>query len=361
MSGGRFLVTGARGFIGSWVTKHLLGRGFEVTGFDIDDRSDRMSLILSPEEMQTVHFVRGDVNDLAFLVKVIRERSISHVIHTAGLQTPDCRQRPIVGATVNVVGTLTVFEAARACRDQVACVAYASSGAVLGTDVPGAPRPFLDETPRSPQTLYGVFKTANEQCARLYWQDEGIRSVGLRPPVVYGVGRDRGLTAGTTLAIVAALLRKPCEIGFSGPANVEYVEDVARCFADCALRAPAGAPACNMLGEVLTVEDMIGVIEEMFPSARGTITCLPVKNKMVNDVTDAGLQALIGPFRPLSYREGAIRTVEHFRRLMEAGRLLSGTVDTENNQSIMQVFSAERGASTASGMTFVESKAEGTA
>jgi nucleoside-diphosphate-sugar epimerase len=85
-----------------------------------------------------------------------------------------------------------------------------------------------------------VFKTANEQRARVYWQDEGIRSVGLRPPVGCGVGRDKGLTAGTTLAIQAALLGRPCEIGFSGPANVEYVEDVAACFVASALQAPRG-------------------------------------------------------------------------------------------------------------------------
>jgi hypothetical protein len=75
-----------------------------------------------------------------------------------------------------------------------------------------------------------------------------------------------------------------------------------------------------MRGEVLTVEDMIGVIEELFPSARGMITCRQLLNRMANHVSDAGLQALIGPFRPVTYREGAARTAEHFRSL-SAGRL----------------------------------------
>jgi len=60
---------------------------------------------------------------------------------------------------------------------------------------------------------------------------------------------------------------------------------------------------------------MIAVIEEMFPSAKGMITCRPSRNRMANDVLDAGLQALIGPFRPLSYREGARKTAELFRSL----------------------------------------------
>ncbi|OHD73551.1 MAG: hypothetical protein A2177_12145 [Spirochaetes bacterium RBG_13_68_11] len=320
MSSSQFLVTGARGFIGSWVTKHLLDRGFGVTAFDVDNRSARLSFLLSQAGLKKIHFVRGDVNDLGLVTKVLREGSISHVIHTAGLQTPDCRDRPIVGATVNVLGTLTVFEAVKVCKDKVRCVVYASSGAVLGTDDQSVSHPLPDEAPRCPQTLYGVFKTANEECARIYWQDEGVRSVGLRPPVVYGVGRDQGLTAGTTLAIKAALLGEACEIGFSGPANVEHVEDVARCFVDCALKAPEGAPVYNMRGEVLTVEDMIGMIEEMFPSARGMITCMPSRNRMANDVSDAGLQALIGPFRPRGYREGARRTAELFRSLLSADR-----------------------------------------
>jgi nucleoside-diphosphate-sugar epimerase len=309
----RFLVTGARGFIGSWVTKQLVDRGFPVTALDLDDRSDRLSLLLGPDGLARIRSVLGDINAPGLVEKTIREGSISHVIHTAGLQTPECRERAIAGATVNVLGTLAVFEAARAYRDQVSCVVYASSGAVLGAEDPAA-CPVPDAEPLNPRTLYGTFKAANELCARVYWQDEGIRSVGLRPPVVYGFGRDRGLTAGTTLAIRAAMLGQACEIAFSGPANVEYVEDVARCFVDCALKSPDGASTFNMCGEVLTVADMIRVIEEMFPAARGTITSLRSPLRMVNEVSDAGLQALVGPFRPVCYREGARKTADLFRR-----------------------------------------------
>jgi UDP-glucuronate 4-epimerase len=321
MNSNRFLVTGARGFIGSWVVRNLVDRELDITAFDIDERSDRLALLLAPDELKRISFVRGDVNDLGLLTSVLREGSITHVIHTAGLQTPDCRAQPIAGAMVNVLGALTVFEAVKACKDQVSCVAYASSGAVLGADDSAIASLLPDGALRNPETLYGVFKTANEQCARIYWQDERIHSVGLRPPVVYGVGRDKGLTAGTTLAIRAAMLGQAFEIGFSGPANVEYVEDVAMCFVASALKAPEGAPVYNMLGEVLTVEDMIGVIEEMFPSSRGDITCVQSRNRMANDVSDAGLQALIGPFHPLTYREGAAKTAELFRSLAVAGRL----------------------------------------
>ncbi len=321
MSQQSFLVTGAQGCIGSWVIKNLLERGHDVTAFDIDDRSVRLSLLLAPEQLEKIHFVRGDINHLELIKEWIDQRSISHIIHLAGLMTPDCKASPILGATVNVLGTLTIFEAARAYKGQVRCVAYASSGAVMGLDEQYDSLPVKDGAPRIPATLYGVFKTTSEDCARIYWQDEGVRTVGLRPPVVYGPGRDRGLTAGVTLAIKAALLGEDYEIGFGGPANMEFVDDVAKGFVLCALKEPEGAPAFNMLGEVLEVEEMIPIINGLFSSSRSKITCLPKRNAMVNLVDDSGIQALIGPFSRTSFREGAGLTADFFRRLFKEGRL----------------------------------------
>jgi len=321
MGGNCFLVTGAQGFIGSWVIKNLLDLEHEVIAFDVHTRPVRLSLLLTPQRLKDIHFVRGDINNLGQIKKLLEKRVVTHVIHLAGLQTPECRAKPILGAEINVVGTVTLFEAIRAYKDQIKCVVYASSGAVLGTDEDYGSHPIEDNAPRIPGTLYGVFKVTNEECARIYWQDEGIRSVGLRPPVVYGVGRDRGLTAGTTLAIKAAMLGQPYEIGFGGLANIEYADDVANSFIACALKAPEGAPAYNMLGDVLDVDDMIGVIEDIFPLSKGKITCAKRRNVMANDVTDTGLQALIGPFHPLSYEEGAKRTANLFRTLLGEGRL----------------------------------------
>ena len=316
-----FLVTGAQGCIGSWVIKNLLERGHDVTAFDLDDRPVRISLLLTPEQLHKVHFVSGDINNFELIRGLIDQRSITHVIHLAGLMTPDCKANPVLGATVNILGALTIFEAVKACKEQIRCVAYASSGAVMGLDGQYDSHPIKDDASRIPSTLYGVFKTTTEDCARIYWQDEGIRSVGLRPPVVYGPGRDRGLTAGVTLAIKAALLGQACEIGFGGPANMAFVDDVARGFVLCALKEPDGAPAFNMLGEVLDVAQMIRMIEELFPAVRGVITCLETRNAMVNLVDDSGIQTLIGPFPRTSFREGVARTVDFFRNLLAKGRL----------------------------------------
>lgn len=309
-----FLVTGAQGFIGSWVIKSLVADRKDIIALDVDDRQVRISLLLDREQMRRIRFVCGDVTNLDLVKNLIKKQNVSHVIHLAGLQTPDCKAKPILGATVNVVGFLTIFEAVKACGDQVRCIVYASSGSVLASDAQYS-HPIGDQAERIPGTLYGVFKSTNEECARIYWQEEGIRSVGLRPPVVYGIGRDRGFTAGTTLAIKAAMLGQRYEIGFGGEANVEYAEDVARCFVACALEAPEGALSYNMLGEILTVKNMIRVIEEIMPHAKGKITCIEQENKMANHVSDAGLQTLIGPFHPVNYWEGVKRTKDLFEKL----------------------------------------------
>ena len=52
--------------------------------------------------------------------------------------------------------------------------------------------------------------------ARIYATDDRLPSIGLRPYVVYGPGRDQGLTAGPTEAMRAAARGEPYDIGFTG-------------------------------------------------------------------------------------------------------------------------------------------------
>src|SRR5690606_31031575 len=113
-----------------------------------------------------------------------------HVIHLAALQVPFCRADPVKGAQVNVVGTANVFEAAR--QHGVPQVAYASSIAIFGAPEDYPPGLLPNDAPPRPRTLYGVYKQANEGMARIYWQEHGLGSIGLRPYTVFGLGRDQG-------------------------------------------------------------------------------------------------------------------------------------------------------------------------
>jgi nucleoside-diphosphate-sugar epimerase len=108
-----FLVTGALGCIGAWVVRNLIRAGERVVAFDLGEDLRRLRLIMTPEELSRALFVRGDITDFAQVQRAMDAHDITHVIHLAGLQVPFCRANPVLGAQVNVVGTVNIFEAAR--------------------------------------------------------------------------------------------------------------------------------------------------------------------------------------------------------------------------------------------------------
>jgi nucleoside-diphosphate-sugar epimerase len=137
---------------------------------------------------------------------------------------------------VNVGGTTNVFEAVRR-SDRVGKVVYASSIAVYNAGESG-PHPALD---RHPQTVYGVFKRANEGTAHVYWADHALPSIGLRPHTVYGPGRDQGITSTPTAAMLAAASGRPYRISFGGSAQMQHADDAAGAFIAAALADAEGA------------------------------------------------------------------------------------------------------------------------
>ena len=90
------------------------------------------------------------------------------------------------------------------------------------------PSPAPERGGTAPATLYGVSKLADEGMARVYAAERGLASVGLRPYVVYGPGRDQGMTSGPTAAMLAAVRGEAFAIGFTGTAQYDYAPDVAR-------------------------------------------------------------------------------------------------------------------------------------
>ena len=190
------LITGALGCLGAWAAKAVLEDGDEPVGYDLGDATHRLELILSPDERERLTLVRGDITDLEALGRTLDEHAITRVVHLAGLQVPFCRADPVLGARVNVVGTVNVFEAVKQRLDRIPGVAYASSAAVYG---PNDPSPAPESGGTAPGTIYGVYKLANEGTARLYQAESGVPSIGIRPYVVYGPGSrpgdDRGADA----------------------------------------------------------------------------------------------------------------------------------------------------------------------
>ena len=324
-TGKTFLVTGAHGFIGAWVTKRLLDAGARVCLFDRDADPRRLRLMMDEEEVSRTRVVTGDITDARALPPIFEEFEVEHVIHLAGLQVPTCRADPRAGALVNVVGTINVFEAARLSGGRVRSVVYASSAAVYGTGEDSRAVNERDEP--QPSTHYGVFKRANEGNARVYHLEHGLSSVGLRPLTVYGVGRDFGITSDPTKAMKAAVVGLPFRIRFGGRTDFQYVADTADTFIRAAVSDLEGAHVFNLHGETVRVSDIVEEIERARPDARGRITLNDVPLAIPSEFDDAAIREALGPLPATPLAVGVRATIERFAQLQSEGRLDTSDLD----------------------------------
>lgn len=320
MSGETFMLTGSLGCIGAWALRQLVQEGVKVVATDLATDPVRPRQVMSDAEVAKVHFTKLDVTDLNAVKQMVAEHGVTHIIHLAGLQVPFCRANPSVGAAVNVVGTVNIFEAARAYWGQVKGLTYASSLAVLGPAKFYPETPVQDDATLLPATLYGVYKQANEWTARIYWQDWQIPSIGLRPYIVYGVGRDQGMTSDIAKALLAVAAGRPYHIRFGGPVGLQTAEDTARIFIGCARSGYQGATACNLRNDVVEVGDFVARVQAQFPEAQITYNAdnpLPFPY----DLDDSGLRGILGtvPHTPLDQAIGEM--VAMFRDLIAAGRI----------------------------------------
>lgn len=318
MSSERFLVTGAMGCIGAWVVRNLAREGLEPVVFDLSDDPKRLKQIATPQELGRVKLVSGDITDLGAVERALDQHEINRVIHLAALQVPFCRANPPLGAQVNVVGTVNVFEAVARRKARIDRVVYASSIAVYDAVEEGG-GVVTEQTAAHPTNLYGVYKQANEGTARIYWQDNQISSVGLRPYTVYGVGRDQGMTSSPTKAMFAAAVGQPYHISFGGRGIFQYAEDVANAFIIAARAQFEGAEIFNLSGSVADMAEVVAAIEAAAPEGAGQITYAPTNLALPAGVDAGPVRAALGdlPFTPL---DAAVReTVNRFRTLVERG------------------------------------------
>jgi nucleoside-diphosphate-sugar epimerase len=303
MSEPRFLVTGAYGCIGAWVTAELVGEGRPVVTFDLSTEPRRLRLLLDADPVAAIPHVAGDITDLDALGRTIDEHGVTHVVHLAALQVPFCRADPPLGARVNVLGTVNVFEAATA-RPQLAPITYASS--IAAFDANGT-------MGGHPGTIYGVYKRANESTAAIYLAENGLSSTGLRPHTVYGVGRDQGVTSAPTTAMLAAAAGLPFTIPYGGGAQLQLARDVARAFIAASLAGTPGAAVHNLPGRRVSIEEIVTTI------GADAIVFDDVRLPFPEEVDSASFTAGFPDFAETPLADGVAATVDRFRVLLEEG------------------------------------------
>lgn len=293
------LVTGGYGFIGAWTVRILRAAGHAVRVFE--NHADRrfFEQVLGPDanDPQIEHRT-GDIVDYDDVGRAVD--GCAAIVHLAGILVPYCRTDPIRGAKINVLGTLNIFEHAKAAG--VRGISYASSVAVFGPD---------DGVTPHPTTQYGAFKLCNEGNARAYWIDHQISSVGLRPFTVYGPGRETGITAGPTIAMRHAAQGDGYTIPFTGSTGMDYVEDTAAVFARAATDAPPGAHVFSLQGVVASTDEIIAAIRELEPSARIDATGKPLP--FAPELDEGDLRTVFVGLPQTTLREGTAKTMAFYR------------------------------------------------
>ena len=181
------LVTGAAGFIGSYVSHALIARGLEVIGVDnLNDYyppSLKHARLARLEQHAAFDFHRIDIADYDALSAALKDRALSSIIHLAAQAGVRYSiENPFAYGRSNLQGHLSILELAR--RRKAAHLVYASSSSVYGanTEIPFAESHRTDD----PVSLYGATKKAGEAMSQSYARLYKLPQTGLRFFTVYG-------------------------------------------------------------------------------------------------------------------------------------------------------------------------------
>ena len=193
LSNKTILVTGAAGFIGSFLSKKLLESFEDITLIGIDCITDYYDVSLKEERLEMLSsfknftFIKGDISDKTIIDKLFTENNFSVVVNLAAqagvrysITNPDAYIKS------NIIGFYNILEACRA--HPVEHLVYASSSSVYGSNekVPYSTEDKVD----NPVSLYAATKKSNELFAHSYSKLYKSPSTGLRFFTVYGpVGR----------------------------------------------------------------------------------------------------------------------------------------------------------------------------
>lgn len=290
------LIFGGCGFLGSWITKSLLKKNLKITIFDLRIKTELLKNLIG-DKFNNIDFIEGDITDFEGVLKATKD--MDYILNLAGLMTPDCSSNPSLGAEVNVKGSINVFEAIK--KNNIKFLIYTSSGGVYGNE---------DKYNPFPETHYGAFKLAVEGIARAYFNESLISSVGLRPFVIYGPGREIGGTAGVTLACKAAKQNLKYTVGFSGKAGFVYVEDVTNLVERLIDKSPVGALTINVNGITASVEDFLSIIKKNIPDAKVTLNGKPIS--VVEEILGGEPSKIFKDFKYTSLDRGINKTINFY-------------------------------------------------
>lgn len=194
------LVTGGAGFIGSHIVDRCLNEGAEkVISFDnlMGGREENHKHIKDEPRFQ---FVRGDIRDYTQIKPYVEQSDV--IFNEAASKLVVSLKEPLVDVETNVIGNFNILEILRKSSND-ARIIHASTGSVFGS----SEKPFREEDPKNPSTIYGISKLAAEKYFNFYYKNYGIKSTILRYFHVFGPRQDYSGEAGVISIFLSRVLK----------------------------------------------------------------------------------------------------------------------------------------------------------
>ncbi len=281
------LVTGAAGFIGYHAAKARLEAGEDVVGIDnlnpYYDPALKQARLDQLARYSGFRFEKIDLADheaVIGLVGDVRPQRILHLGAQAGVRYS--LEAPFAYARSNLLGHLSVLEAARSLGDRLDHLVYASSSSVYGER---SEVPFRESDPaETPASLYAATKRSDELMSASYSSLYDIPATGLRFFTVYGPwGRP---DMAYWLFAEAMLEGRPIKVFNNGDMERDFtyiddiVEAVSRILADAPTRGRhrvyniGGSTPVRLMDMIATLERELGVEAEkiMLPMQPGDVS-----------------------------------------------------------------------------------------
>ena len=270
---GKILITGGAGFIGSHVARRLLDQGHEVVVFDLFVQYVYpMSAVQQynaaarfKDIKDRVRIVRGNTQNLDFLIRTFKEIRPTRIIHLAAMPLVKlAMDHPEEAATAIVQGTINVLQAARYV-DTVERVVYISSSMVYGD----FKTPQVDEEHSTkPKEIYGGLKLSGEILTRVFAQRFGIDFAIVRPSGVYGPTDNNARVL--SIFLKNALAGKPLNVhGVAVAIDFTYVTDIADGIILVAMKPEASMQTFNITrGNSRTTLEAAKIVADLVPGTQ---------------------------------------------------------------------------------------------
>jgi nucleoside-diphosphate-sugar epimerase len=304
-AGGKALVTGGAGFIGSNLARALLERGDQVRVLDNFSTGYRRNL-----ESLDVELVEGDLRSYERVAAAVK--GIDVVFHQGAMPSvPRSIQDPLTSTAVNVEGTLNVLLAARDAG--VRRVVFASSSSVYG-NAPGMPR--RETQAVAPLAPYAVSKLAAEQYCMVANRVFGVETVALRYFNVFGEHQDPGSGYAAVIPKFIRVLLDGGQPTIFGDGETSrdftHVENVVRANLAAASEPAAAGRVMNIaVGRAFTLNELVRSLGELLDLDVTPEYAAPRPGDVRESLADISLaQELIGYEPTVEFERGLERTID---------------------------------------------------